>query len=67
MGIGEEAWRSTRGERNPMATLTEADVCYIRSLAAAGKKQADIAGELGVAQSTVSKILHGGRWGHVKR
>ena len=60
-------WPNTQGERNPMATLTEADVERIRSLAEAGKKQKDIARALGITQPTVSKILRRGRWGHVTK
>jgi DNA-binding MarR family transcriptional regulator len=60
-------WPNSRGERNPMATLTETDVRRVRALAESGVKQSDIARDLGVTQPTVSKILRGGRWGHVTK
>ena len=60
-------WPKTEGERNRMAMLTEADVRYIRSRAESGEKQKDIARELGVDPSTVSKILRRERWGHVTK
>ena len=54
-----------RGERNPKAKLTEADIREIRSLLAAGKRQKSIANTFGVANSTICFIKQGKIWAHV--
>jgi len=66
-GGGMIVWPNTQGERNPNARLTETDVRRIRSRAASGTPHKDIAREFGVAQSTVSKIVRRGLWGHVTK
>jgi hypothetical protein len=61
--------RTLRGERSPLAKLTEVGVRRIRGLDASGpprgwKKR--IARELGVSPQSISSVLTGRRWGHVK-
>lgn len=53
------------GSGHPMAKLTEVDVRRIHSLAVSGKSCASIAGEYGIAVSTVSGILTGKSWSHL--
>jgi len=48
-----------RGEANPKATLTDAQVAELRLLAAGGNlKQRDLAARFGVSQSTVCRLIH---------
>lgn len=53
------------GERHGMAKLAEADVLRIRSLAARGVPQKELASEYGVWPSAISKIVNGKLWTHV--
>lgn len=53
-----------RGERQGAAKLTTEQVLAIRG-AAAIKSQAHLAREYGVMSSTIHKIIHRQRWGHV--
>jgi len=57
--------RSTRGERNPRAVLTENDVRKIKMLAHLGARTGELACKFGVWPAAISKIRHGQRWGHV--
>jgi hypothetical protein len=57
--------RSTRGERDAMAKLTEAEVREIRRLRSAGLRGWDVANQFNVSEATVSMILTGKRWEHV--
>ena len=57
---------SKRGEENGMAKLQEVDVRSIRRLLSTGKTQREIAERFGVAQTLVSDIKLGKKWGHVK-
>jgi hypothetical protein len=54
-----------KGAARPAAKLTEADVQQIRSDAAGGMKQRDIADAYGISQGLVSGIVNGTRWKHV--
>ena len=54
-----------RGEDNPMARLTEADVLDMRYKWAAGWKQTEIARHYGVRQTDVSRIVNRKAWVHV--
>lgn len=54
-----------RGAARPAAKLTEQDVQQIRSDAANGMKQRDIADAYGISQGLVSGIVNGTRWKHV--
>jgi DNA-binding transcriptional regulator YiaG len=54
-----------KGSARPAAKLTEADVQQIRSDAAVGMKQRDIADAYGISQGLVSGIVNGTRWKHV--
>lgn len=59
--------RSAIGERNPKAKITQRDVEIIRDTYAAGSTtQTVLAKKYGLAQSTVSMIIRGARWPHVK-
>ena len=57
--------RSTHGEKNPAAKLTENDVREISACLAAGMSQSKIARAFGVHQVTISKINRGLRWSRV--
>lgn len=59
--------RSTHGESNPSAKLTEAQVVEIREAIASGVKQRDIATKYGVGQSSISRIKRGTHWTRVGR
>lgn len=54
-----------RGERNPSAKLTEANVIAIRRMKAEGHSVAVIAMAVGVGKSTVKKVLRRETWKHV--
>jgi hypothetical protein len=54
-----------KGAARPAAKLTDADVQQIRSDAAGGMKQRDIADAYGISQGLVSGIDNGTRWKHV--
>jgi len=59
--------RQARGERIASAKLTEADVRAIRALyAGGGLLQRELAHQFGIAQTTVSHIVTGECWGHVR-
>ena len=57
--------RSTHGEKNPSAKLSEKDVLEIAACLAAGMSQSKIARAFGVHQVTISKINRGHRWSRV--
>lgn len=54
--------RSTHGEGNPGAKLTEPQVIQIRKLLRSGIQQREIAERFGVGQSTISRIKKGTHW-----
>lgn len=56
------------GEKNKNAVLTEDDVRNIRSLVAKGGRGAGAkaARQYGVSQATISWVVSGKRWGHVR-
>jgi hypothetical protein len=55
-----------RGERNGIAKLTVRDVLDIRAAGAAGESQRSIASRKHVSAGSVTKILNGTSWRHVK-
>jgi predicted DNA-binding protein (UPF0251 family) len=55
-----------KGSSNCSAKLSEKDVVQIRQLAAEGMTQAIIARRFGISQTTVSAILRGKAWGHLR-
>lgn len=57
--------RHPRGSAKVDAKLTESDVTDIRSRAASGDFQRDIAASMGVSQSNVSLIVSRKTWSHV--
>jgi hypothetical protein len=57
--------RTTRGERNPQARLTEAQVSDIRRRWADGELIATIAADLGLPVGTVYDAASGRNWRHV--
>lgn len=57
--------RTTRGERNPMAKLTEAKVMEAIRLSDLGISQREIGVGLGVSRSQIGMIVHGQRWNHI--
>lgn len=58
--------RTTRGELDAMAKLTEVQVREIRELyAAGGVTQRQLAGRFGVRQMCISRVISRKRWAHV--
>jgi len=57
--------RSTRGDRNGNAKLTEEDIRDIRRRAGKGKSQRALAREYGVSEGTIWGIIHRKTWKHV--
>lgn len=55
-----------RGARNGRASLTEDKILAIRSMRSDGMSQQAIADRLGVGQTTISSILLGQTWRHVR-
>lgn len=55
----------TRGSKHPRARLTEADVLGIRSRYEAGERQADLAREFQVTDSTIWHVVHRISWRHI--
>lgn len=51
------------GEDNPNAKLLAAEVVAIRGRYIAGARQAELAAEFGVSQSTISRVVRGSNWG----
>lgn len=58
--------RQSRGERRPLAKLTESDVRRIRDAVLAGATQAQIAEQFGVTKGRISLIKNRKRWSHVE-
>lgn len=58
---------SQYGEGNGGSKLTNAAVADIICLRAAGTKQAELAARFGVSQSTISEVLSGKRWAHLRQ
>lgn len=56
-----------RGERSPMAKLTEANARAILRRFAAGERQADLAREYGVTQQLINRMRRGLCWFHLDR
>lgn len=54
-----------KGSAHACAVLTERDIQRLRSEAAAGERQIDLAKRYGISQSTVSKIVRRERWTHI--
>lgn len=59
--------RSTYGERNARAKLTDEQVAQIRMAAEAGESNEAIAERFGIHKATVSRIAVGSRWGKATR
>jgi hypothetical protein len=57
--------RSTRGEKNPMAKLTDGVVEVIKGSIAMGAKDTDIAERFGISRAAVNAIRNNKRWAHV--
>lgn len=58
--------RSTFGERNPQARLTEKDIREILRRHSAGESQAGLGREFGVSGSHINGIVHRRFWKHVR-
>jgi hypothetical protein len=56
---------SLRGERNPRAKLSVAQVMEIKNRISQGESQSNLAAEYGVSKSTVNAINIGDNWRHV--
>ena len=57
--------RSTRGEKNPMAKLSEEDGKDIKYLIRTGLSSKDLSVEYGVSPNAINLIKQGKRWNHV--
>jgi len=57
---------AARGERNPQARLNEEQIRTIRQRASLGERHRAIASDFGVSQVTISKVVRGVAWAHVK-
>jgi len=57
---------SRKGSKHPLSKLTEKDVAEMIRMGSQGMLQREIGKVFGVNQQTVSKILRGDRWTHVK-
>lgn len=57
--------RHKRGQMDPNAKLTDADVIAIRIAVASGEKSRSAAARYGVQESLVSGIVRGTRWQHI--
>jgi hypothetical protein len=55
-----------KGEANPRAKLTEAEVRTIRQLRAEGVTIRELAEQFSVTERTISKIVHRRAWAHVE-
>lgn len=55
-----------RGESNPVAALTAADVLTIRRMLAEGRTEPDIAAAYGVSRGAISNIRLRRTWAHVE-
>jgi Mor family transcriptional regulator len=55
-----------RGERNGASKLTEKEVLDILQRVAAGESQGAMARKYGLSRSTVSRIVNGERWAHLR-
>ncbi|WP_135230780.1 HNH endonuclease [Deinococcus fonticola] len=53
---------SKSGELNPRARVNARQVVLIRAAHAAGAQQKDLAGQYGIAEATIWRIVHGLRW-----
>ncbi len=58
--------KDLQGEHHFNARLTERDVRLIRKAAAAGFPQKNVAEAFRVSRTTISQIVSGQRWKHVK-
>lgn len=54
-----------RGEKNPRARLTAAQVVEIRTACASGRSHTDVARQFNLCRQTVSDIANRRRWSHV--
>lgn len=61
-----ETSKRLKGERNPMAKLTEKDVRKIKQLISDGLRNRDIQKIMNLSSEIVSKIRTGARWSHIK-
>jgi hypothetical protein len=58
--------RSSRGSKNPMATLKEEQVINIKQLLDFGHSVKEVANKYKVNYSLIYKIKTGARWSHIK-
>lgn len=58
--------RNVKGERNPIARLTDAQVREIRTRAASGENQSQIGADYGIKNMTVSAIHRRRNWKHIQ-
>jgi hypothetical protein len=57
--------REIKGERSPLAKLSESNVREIRRRCAGGESQRSVAREFGIGKSAVGLIMTGQRWAHL--
>jgi hypothetical protein len=54
-----------KGEKHPLARLSDNDVREIRQLRALGRKEATVAEQFGICRAQVYRIVTGRNWGHI--
>lgn len=59
---GRIAIPNTKGERNPRAKLTAADVVHVRQMIADGRNNTEIAEDFPVGHASISRIRLGKSW-----
>ena len=57
--------RTPRGERHPLAKLTEQEVMEIRRLSKLGSKRAHLGAQFGVNEANIRAICKGRSWTHL--
>lgn len=57
---------SNRGDRHPLRKVSSSDVIDIRKRVLGGDSIKGVASDYGVANTCISRIVSGERWGHVK-
>lgn len=65
MQKGRDRHGECRGEASGMSKLTEKSVSEIRRMCASGQSQSSVGKLFGVAQTTVSGIVHRKTWKHI--
>lgn len=65
-GLYDEHAESARGQKAPASKLTPPDILEIRRRYEGEETQYELADAFGVDQRTISRIVRGEQWGHIK-